>query len=153
LPLVKVIVVPKESAVISGELSYPIRSNHVVSGAGLVQAGHVNAIQDMTKFADRRAPGYEDVVGEIKRLASNVHAGRTHPGQTGEATQPDSAATLRLDHHESATQMSPSQQANLVCNHSSGVSNTNTGQGSQNNNTGNGKQYVGETLYFGRHDS
>ena len=36
LPLIRVIVVPKESAVISGELSYPIRSNHVVSGAGLV---------------------------------------------------------------------------------------------------------------------
>jgi len=137
LPLVRVIVVPKESAVISGELSYPIRSNHV----------------DMTKFADRRAPGYEDVVGEIKRFSSNVHVARTHPGQTGEATQPDSAATLRPDHHESATQMSPSRQANLVCNHSSGVSNTNTGQGTQNNNTGNGKQYVGETLYFGGHDS
>lgn len=127
----------------------------------------------MTKFADRQAPGYEDVVGEIKRFTSNAHASHTHPGQTGEATQPDSgtdydlsavfawfpkadqvtAATLRPDHHESATQMLPSQQANLVCGYGSGVSNNNTGQGTQNNNTSNGKQYVGEILYFGGHDS
>lgn len=30
LPLVRLLVVPKESAVISGELSYPIRANHIV---------------------------------------------------------------------------------------------------------------------------
>jgi hypothetical protein len=31
LPLVRFLVVPKESAAISGELNYPIRANHIVS--------------------------------------------------------------------------------------------------------------------------
>jgi hypothetical protein len=45
LPLVRFIVVPKESAIISGELSYPIRSNHVVSEAEQLYVRHINALR------------------------------------------------------------------------------------------------------------
>jgi hypothetical protein len=34
LPLFRVLVVPIDSAVISGELSYPIRANHIVGKTG-----------------------------------------------------------------------------------------------------------------------
>jgi hypothetical protein len=45
LPLVRFIVVPKESAIISGELSYPIRSNHVVSEVEQLCVHHTNALR------------------------------------------------------------------------------------------------------------
>lgn len=82
LQIVRVLIVPKESAVISGELNYPIRSNHIVSKEVCVAVDLVDGFQDMTKFSDRGAPGYEDIVWEIQRIASNVGGGCTSSGPT-----------------------------------------------------------------------
>ncbi|KAI9667662.1 MAG: hypothetical protein M1821_000479 [Bathelium mastoideum] len=52
LPHLKSFIVPKESAVMAGELSYPIRANHM----------------NMTKFPSKEDKGYRDVLREIRRL-------------------------------------------------------------------------------------
>lgn len=79
LPLVRFLVVPKESAVISGELNYPMRANHIVRTLKFSLTLHANISKDMTKFRDRAAPGYEDVVGEIRRLANEGRVRFTAP--------------------------------------------------------------------------
>lgn len=53
LPVIRSCVVPKESAIISGELNYPIHNNH----------------RDMTKFSKQGDKGYQDILREIRRLA------------------------------------------------------------------------------------
>ncbi|PGH08671.1 hypothetical protein AJ79_05953 [Helicocarpus griseus UAMH5409] len=52
LPLFNSLVVPKYSAVISGEDQFPIHKNH----------------KDMTKFSTREAKGYRDIIGERLKL-------------------------------------------------------------------------------------
>jgi hypothetical protein len=62
LPLIRTLVVPKESAIISGELNYPIRSNHMVikvvlcklSGRMLTRQGHDKILQSR----GQGIPGY-----------------------------------------------------------------------------------------------
>jgi len=129
LPLVRLLVVPKDSAVISGELSYPIRANHI----------------DMTKFSSREAPGYEDVIGEIQRLASD-DSNYTHLRRR-QTTQPNLAT--EAEHHRRSTPSLPEDTpGNSISNYGSGTINANTSEGTQNNNTGSGKQYIGQNQYF-----
>ncbi|KAK2686835.1 hypothetical protein QWA68_014728 [Fusarium oxysporum] len=49
------LVVPKDSAVISGELQFPIHKNH----------------KDMTKWPKREDKGYQDILREIRMIADN----------------------------------------------------------------------------------
>ncbi|OCL05154.1 hypothetical protein AOQ84DRAFT_267931, partial [Glonium stellatum] len=51
LPCGKSFVVPKESAIMTGELHYPIRANHM----------------DMTRFSNSQEKGYKDIVREVQR--------------------------------------------------------------------------------------
>ncbi|KAF2231098.1 hypothetical protein EV356DRAFT_490794 [Viridothelium virens] len=53
LPYLKSHIVPKESAIVAGELFYPIHANHV----------------EMTKYSSREDKVYKDVRREIRRLA------------------------------------------------------------------------------------
>ncbi|ORY08536.1 hypothetical protein BCR34DRAFT_603505 [Clohesyomyces aquaticus] len=125
LVLVRLLVVPKESAVISGELSYPLQANHV----------------DMTKFSSRNALGYEDVIGEIQRLARN--------DSRAQATLLN--LVTKADYQQPST---PSVRGkaprNAVNNYGSGTLNANTDEGPQSNNTRSGQQYIGQTQYFGK---
>ena len=69
LPVIRSCVVPKESAIISGELNYPIHNNHRVSGMCLRFRGSVDESKDMTKFSKQGDKGYQDILREIRRLA------------------------------------------------------------------------------------
>jgi hypothetical protein len=106
----------------------------------------------MTKFADRGAPGYEDVVGELQRLAGNTGIDRTDPRPMDHVAE-SNTSEMSETHHTLATQpLSNVLPANSTNNYGSGTLNANTGEGIQNNATGSGKQFVGGRQYFARED-
>jgi len=99
----------------------------------------------MTKFSSLEAPGYEDVIGEIQRLASD-DSNYTHLRHR-QTTQPNLAT--EAEHHRRSTPSLPEDTpGNSISNYGSGTINANTSEGTQNNNTGSGKQYIGQNQYF-----
>jgi hypothetical protein len=76
LPVFRSCVVPKESAIISGELNYPVHGNHIVSGAGLRFGSLANISKDMTRFSGLEDKGYQDILREIRRLAGAIGSER-----------------------------------------------------------------------------
>lgn len=82
LPVVRSCVVPKESAIMNGELNCPIRANHIVSRLCLRKfRSSANALEDMTKFSNQEDKGYQDILREIRRLASAASSGSIDSGQ------------------------------------------------------------------------
>lgn len=125
----------------------------------------------MTKFEDRRAPGYEDVIRELRRMANNaetnltdqeptVYVPESNIGKCGFLCNNGLLNQVLLitsetpkTQHPSATPSSPIGSLPLSTNnYGSGAINANIGQGTQNNNTGSGKQFVGERQYFAKED-
>jgi len=84
-PFTGALVVPTESAIISGELNYPIRANHVVGKMEWTFMYYAKKFQNMTKFSNRKALGYEDVIEEIRRLANHD----PHPRPSTQCTRPN----------------------------------------------------------------
>ena len=73
LPVGKSFIVPKESAIITGELHYPIHANHMVSKDALRRTRHsLIYIKDMTRFSNSQQKAYKDIIREIQRLQGNL---------------------------------------------------------------------------------
>jgi len=69
----KVCIVPKASATISGELSFQIQANHMVSGTYLqsqIFRNEADRRKEMTKFSSSAEKGYRDIAREISRIAA-----------------------------------------------------------------------------------